>query len=192
MPSQRFDFPGADGQRLSGRLDAPDGPAAATALFAHCFTCGKDVLAAVRIARRLAELGIATLRFDFTGLGGSGGEFANSTFTANVDDLVARRRRCAGRRRRRRSWSATAWAVRPCSRPRGGSRKRGPWRPSPPPSTRHMSCTCSPATCPPSRLPARRRWRSPGGASASAARWSRTSARSARRTASPAWAARCW
>jgi len=89
MRSQRFDFPGAAGQRLSGRLDAPDGPTATTALFAHCFTCGKDVLAAARIARRLAELGIATLRFDFTGLGGSGGEFANSTFTANVDDLVA-------------------------------------------------------------------------------------------------------
>ena len=62
---------------------------AAYALFAHCFTCGKDILAAKRIAERLAASGIAVLRFDFTGLGASEGEFANATFTSNVDDLVA-------------------------------------------------------------------------------------------------------
>ena len=61
----------------------------AFALFAHCFTCGKDILAAKRIAERLAINGIAVLRFDFTGLGGSEGEFANTHFSSNVDDLVA-------------------------------------------------------------------------------------------------------
>jgi uncharacterized OsmC-like protein/pimeloyl-ACP methyl ester carboxylesterase len=61
----------------------------AYALFAHCFTCGKDILAARRIAERLAENGIAVLRFDFTGLGSSEGEFANTQFSSNVDDLVA-------------------------------------------------------------------------------------------------------
>nr|WP_249128172.1 alpha/beta fold hydrolase [Bradyrhizobium lablabi] len=69
-------------------MDTPDGPVAAYALFAHCFTCGKDVLAARRISAALAAKGIAVLRFDFTGLGGSGGEFANSTFSSNVADLV--------------------------------------------------------------------------------------------------------
>ncbi len=61
---------------------------AAYALFAHCFTCGKDVLAASRIAVALAAKGIAVLRFDFTGLGSSEGDFANSTFSSNVADLV--------------------------------------------------------------------------------------------------------
>ena len=60
----------------------------ATALFAHCFTCGKDVLAARRISAALAARGIATLRFDFTGLGSSDGDFANTTFSSNVEDLV--------------------------------------------------------------------------------------------------------
>src|SRR5438094_6919300 len=58
------------------------------ALFAHCFTCGKDVLAAKRISAALAASGIAVLRFDFTGLGSSEGDFANSTFSSNVADLV--------------------------------------------------------------------------------------------------------
>src|SRR4029077_845971 len=66
----------------------PDGAIHAYALFAHCFTCGKDVLAAKRIAAALAARGIAVLRFDFTGLGSSEGEFANSTFSSNVADLV--------------------------------------------------------------------------------------------------------
>ena len=67
MASQRFDFPNAAGQRLAALLDLPAGPPRAYALFAHCFTCGKDNLAAARIARALSEHGIAVLRFDFTG-----------------------------------------------------------------------------------------------------------------------------
>src|SRR5262245_25638868 len=89
MRSERFDFTNAQGQTLAGRLDRPVGEPMAYALFAHCFTCGKDVLAAKRIAERLTEMGIAVLRFDFTGLGMSGGEFANTTFSSNVADLVA-------------------------------------------------------------------------------------------------------
>lgn len=87
MPTERFQFPGSGGQ-LSATLDRPDGPTHAYALFAHCFTCGKDVLAAKRIAVALAAKGIAVLRFDFTGLGSSEGDFANSTFSSNVADLV--------------------------------------------------------------------------------------------------------
>ena len=89
MPTERLTFPGHAGDTLAARLDLPDGAPLATALFAHCFTCGKDIQAARRIAQRLAASGIAVLRFDFTGLGHSGGEFANTTFTSNVDDLVA-------------------------------------------------------------------------------------------------------
>ncbi|SMX32249.1 bifunctional alpha/beta hydrolase/OsmC family protein [Octadecabacter ascidiaceicola] len=89
MPTERFTFPGHDGQNLSARLDLPDGPHLATALFAHCFTCSKDIPAARRIAGRLSAMGIAVLRFDFTGLGHSEGEFENTNFTTNVQDLVA-------------------------------------------------------------------------------------------------------
>ncbi|MFI9550654.1 bifunctional alpha/beta hydrolase/OsmC family protein [Nonomuraea endophytica] len=81
-------FPGSGGEPLAGRLELPAGPVAATALFAHCFTCGKDSVAASRISRELAARGVAVLRFDFTGLGQSGGDFANTTFTSNVGDLV--------------------------------------------------------------------------------------------------------
>jgi putative redox protein len=88
MSIERFTFPGHAGDDLAARLDMPDGPHLATALFAHCFTCGKDITAARRIAARLAAMGIAVLRFDFTGLGHSGGEFSNTTFTSNVGDLV--------------------------------------------------------------------------------------------------------
>lgn len=88
MPTERFQFASSEGHQLAAALDTPDGPVAAYALFAHCFTCGKDVLAARRISAALAAKGIAVLRFDFTGLGGSGGEFANSTFSSNVADLV--------------------------------------------------------------------------------------------------------
>lgn len=88
MPTERFQFTGEGGHQLAAALDTPDGPIHAYALFAHCFTCGKDVLAAKRIAAALAAKGIAVLRFDFTGLGASEGEFANSTFTSNVADLV--------------------------------------------------------------------------------------------------------
>ncbi|MCV3271177.1 bifunctional alpha/beta hydrolase/OsmC family protein [Roseobacter sinensis] len=89
MPTERITFSGHDGSELAARLDLPDGPHLATALFAHCFTCGKDIPAARRIAARLASMGIAVLRFDFTGLGHSKGEFANTSFTSNVDDLIA-------------------------------------------------------------------------------------------------------
>lgn len=89
MQSERKDFPGADGQMLSARLDAPEGEVKAYALFAHCFTCTKDVFAASRIAQGLAGQGIAVLRFDFTGLGASEGDFANTNFSSNVQDLVA-------------------------------------------------------------------------------------------------------
>lgn len=89
MPAERFDFPNAKGERLSALLDRPAGEPRAYALFAHCFTCGKDANAAKRISEGLIALGIAVLRFDFTGLGSSEGEFANTTFSSNVADLVA-------------------------------------------------------------------------------------------------------
>jgi len=89
MPTERITFPGHAGDILAARLDLPDGPVLATALFAHCFTCGKDIPAARRVAARLSAMGIAVLRFDFTGLGHSEGEFSNTTFTSNVDDLLA-------------------------------------------------------------------------------------------------------
>ena len=89
MPAERFDFPNAAGQKLAALLDRPPGEPRAYALFAHCFTCGKDVHAAKRIAEGLTALDIAVLRFDFTGLGSSEGEFSNTTFSSNVADLVA-------------------------------------------------------------------------------------------------------
>ncbi|MDA7963379.1 bifunctional alpha/beta hydrolase/OsmC family protein [Ruegeria sp.] len=97
MPTERIFFSGHDGSKLAARLDLPDGPVLATALFAHCFTCSKDIPAARRVSARLAAMGIAVLRFDFTGLGHSGGEFANTTFTSNVEDLIAAAMYLAGR-----------------------------------------------------------------------------------------------
>ena len=88
MPTERFQFAGSEGELLAASLDLPEREPIAYALFAHCFTCGKDVLAARRIAVALAAKGIAVLRFDFTGLGSSEGDFANSTFSSNVADLV--------------------------------------------------------------------------------------------------------
>src|ERR1700759_1046244 len=88
MPTEKFQFEGEGGHPLAAALDLPDGAPLAYALFAHCFTCGKDVLAAKRIAVAMAAKGIAVLRFDFTGLGSSEGDFANSTFSSNVTDLV--------------------------------------------------------------------------------------------------------
>ncbi|MDQ1389621.1 MAG: hypothetical protein QOF56_3075, partial [Acidobacteriaceae bacterium] len=88
MPTERFQFTGVGGHQLAASLDLPEREPLAYALFAHCFTCGKDVLAAKRIAVALAAKGIAVLRFDFTGLGSSEGDFANSTFSSNVADLV--------------------------------------------------------------------------------------------------------
>ncbi|HMQ21205.1 MAG TPA: alpha/beta fold hydrolase [Planctomycetota bacterium] len=87
--SERVAFEGARGQSLAARLEVPLGTVRATAIFAHCFTCGKDIAAAARISRGLAAEGIQVLRFDFTGLGHSEGEFGNTNFTSNVDDLVA-------------------------------------------------------------------------------------------------------
>ena len=86
--SLKFVFEGHAGGELAARLDLPAGPIRAFALFAHCFTCTKDILAAKAVARELAQRGIAVLRFDFTGLGASEGEFGNTTFTSNIDDLV--------------------------------------------------------------------------------------------------------
>ena len=82
-------FKGASGASLAARLDGPGGQAPrAYVLFAHCFTCSKESKAASLIAEALADAGLATLRFDFTGLGGSEGDFANTDFTSNVGDLV--------------------------------------------------------------------------------------------------------
>ena len=91
MARLKLEFANADGQRLAGLLETPpEGTTIARyALFAHCFTCGKDIAAASRISRALAARGIAVLRFDFTGLGNSDGDFANTSFSSNVQDLVS-------------------------------------------------------------------------------------------------------
>jgi putative redox protein len=86
---QRFEFAGSDGQVLSARIHLPAVEPIACAVFAHCFTCSKDSRAATYISSALAEKGIATLRFDFTGLGESEGEFGGTTFSHNVEDIVA-------------------------------------------------------------------------------------------------------
>ena len=86
---QKVTFTGAQNDTLAARLDLPAGPVRAFAIFAHCFTCTKDIFAAKRIASELATRGIAVLRFDFTGLGASEGEFANTNFSSNVNDLKA-------------------------------------------------------------------------------------------------------
>jgi uncharacterized OsmC-like protein/alpha/beta superfamily hydrolase len=88
-PGEAITFDNKDGQALSGRLHRPVGRPVGWALFAHCFTCGKDLRSSQRISEALARAGIGTLRFDFTGLGESTGEFADSHFGANVADIVA-------------------------------------------------------------------------------------------------------
>lgn len=85
--TERLSFPGAHRGLLDARLERPRGPVRAYALFAHCFTCGKDTVGATRVSKALARRGIATLRFDFTGLGQSEGEFADTNFSSNVEDL---------------------------------------------------------------------------------------------------------
>lgn len=87
--TERFDFVSDEGHPLVGRLDLPEGTPHAYAVFAHCFTCTKNSLAAVRISRALAAHGIGVLRFDFTGLGESEGDFSASGFSGNVRDLLA-------------------------------------------------------------------------------------------------------
>jgi putative redox protein len=85
--AQRVTFTGSSGHALAARLELPLGQILSYAIFAHCFTCSKDLFASRRIASELAMRGIAVLRFDFTGLGASGGEFANSNFSSNVEDI---------------------------------------------------------------------------------------------------------
>lgn len=93
MPTERVEIPAAEGRRLPGRLETPDeGAPRAWAVFAHCFSCGKDGLAAVRVSRALARRGVGVLRFDFAGIGGEDGEFGADDFSNDVEDLV-----CAAR-----------------------------------------------------------------------------------------------
>ncbi len=89
MPSEKIRFPGSTGARLTARLDRPDGETAAWVLFAHCFTCSKDLKAVVNLSRALNGARLAVMRFDFTGLGESEGDFADTSFVSNVEDLVA-------------------------------------------------------------------------------------------------------
>lgn len=86
--TERIEFQGSQDANLAARLDLPEGEPRAYALFAHCFTCSKDVFAAARISAGLAGRGFAVLRFDFTGLGASDGDFANTDFSSNVQDLI--------------------------------------------------------------------------------------------------------
>lgn len=87
MPTEKVTFDGHAGAPLSGRLDLPEGPPRAFALFAHCFTCSKDLKATRRIADAIVAKGFGVLRFDFTGLGGSDGDCGNTTFATNLEDL---------------------------------------------------------------------------------------------------------
>ena len=89
MASGVFDFTGHRGYRLSGKLEAPEITPRGWAIFAHCFTCGKDSLASIRVARALSRAGIGVLRFDFAGIGQSGGGSGSTNFAADVGDLVA-------------------------------------------------------------------------------------------------------
>jgi len=88
MARLKASFTNSQGESLSGLLEIPDSETKAYALFAHCFTCSKDIAAASRITRALANKGIAVLRFDFTGLGNSDGDFANTNFSSNISDLI--------------------------------------------------------------------------------------------------------
>lgn len=89
MKTETVTFMGGGGQELAGRIERPAGNPHAWAIFAHCFTCSKDSVAAVRVSRALTAHGFGVLRFDFAGIGASGGKFEHTTFTSNVDDVVA-------------------------------------------------------------------------------------------------------
>src|SRR5258708_30063733 len=89
MSCTPLSWAGSQGETLAARLERTEGEPRAYALFAHCFTCSKDSKAAAYIGQALAARGIAVLRFDFTGLGMSGGDFADTTFSSNVGDLLA-------------------------------------------------------------------------------------------------------
>lgn len=86
---KKITFTNSSGQNLSARIDKPEGDIKSYALFAHCFTCTKDIFAASRIAKILTLYGITVIRFDFTGLGASEGDFSNTNFSSNVEDLIA-------------------------------------------------------------------------------------------------------
>jgi len=87
--SEKFDFLNASGEKLTGLLELPRSRPVAFAIFAHCFTCSKDLLAASRISKSLTDSQIAVLRFDFTGLGNSEGDFSNTNFSSNVEDILS-------------------------------------------------------------------------------------------------------
>lgn len=89
MKTEKTTFLGSAGQELSAHLDLPPGPPRAVALFAHCFSCGKDLKSARRLTSRLTDQGFAVMRFDFTGLGNSDGDFADTNFSSNVADVLA-------------------------------------------------------------------------------------------------------
>jgi esterase/lipase len=90
MKTKKIEFENREGYKLSARFDEPDsGKIVQSVLFAHCFTCGKNLKAAGNISRALTEKNIAVFRFDFTGLGESEGDFADSTFSSDVSDLVS-------------------------------------------------------------------------------------------------------
>jgi putative redox protein len=89
MNFKTLSFQNANGESLSGRLDLPLTPVlGAYAIFAHCFTCSKHTKAVAAVSQALTRRGIAVLRFDFTGLGDSGGDFSDTTFSSNVADLI--------------------------------------------------------------------------------------------------------
>lgn len=88
MKSERVRFPGAFGSELAARLDRPDTEPSSWAVFAHCFTCSKDLKAANWICRALVEKGIGVLRFDFTGIGESAGDFSDTNFSSNLDSTL--------------------------------------------------------------------------------------------------------
>ena len=193
MPSERFDFPNARGEKLSALLDRPAGQPVAFALFAHCFTCGKDNLAAKRIAEGLTARGIAVLRFDFTGLGASEGEFANTNFSSNVADLVA----AANHLRKMHQAPAIlighslgGAAVLAAAQPGAGGARGRHHRGAAP--IRATSPACSGSTSPRSTRRARSRSRSPAGRSASARNSSTTSPSRSSNSACAICARRCW